>query len=143
MKIMLIDAALTERLPAGVTVQMISAHYLGDRPDGLNMKFGERDGLDLQDLMARLRKVTDTQWRTAVYHSATATHLAGLLGQLDRIRMKPVGSRSNEEVLLAISIIDLLQRIGHLKPDEFNGILLYAADEKLPVAEMVNLGKLR
>jgi hypothetical protein len=143
MKVMLIDAAVTERLPAGMTLQMISARYLGERPDGLNIKLAERDGVDLQELMSLLRERLDSQWKTAVYHSTTAAHIAGLLGELDLIRVKPKRDRSLEETVLAISIIDFLQRIGHLKPDEFNGILLYAADEKLPVTELMNVGKRR
>lgn len=141
MKIMLIDAAVTERLPAGVTLQIICALYLGDRRDGLNVKLAQPDGSDLQDLLAELRQGADELWRMAVYHSATAAHIGKLMRELDRIRAKPRGSRSQEDMVLAISIIDFLQRIGHLKPDEFNGILLYAADGKLPLTELMNFGK--
>jgi hypothetical protein len=113
----------------------ISAHYQGDGPNGLNVSVGDADCADLDAMFQELRSGWDRMWRSAVYRQTTYQLVQDLVGQLERLGSRPRPKRlSTEDALLAIANIDLLERIGHLKPDDFNGMMLVYSDRAVKTA---------
>jgi hypothetical protein len=113
----------------------ISAHYQGDRPNGLNVSVRGADFADLGALFQELRSGWDRMWRNAVYRQTTSRLVQDLVGQLERLGARPRSTRlSPEDALLAIANIDLLERIGHLKPDDYNGMMLIYGDKAVKAA---------
>lgn len=113
----------------------VSAHYKADQPDGLNGSTASLDGNDLGAMFQDLRTSWDQLWREAVEGHTTDDLVRALEQQLTEIAMRrQQGSSSEEELLIAIANIDLLERVGRLKGDEFNGIMLMHADTSDAVA---------
>ena len=100
----------------------LSAFYRNDKPDGVGVTLTEELG-DLDHAFWQLRDSYDAMWREELDNATTATLVADLLGQLDEIGQ----NKSHLELPMALLVIGnvwLLEKIGALKADEFNGIQL-------------------
>lgn len=113
----------------------ISAYYKADQPDGLNGSLASPDGSDLTAMLQELRASWDELWRSAVDGQTTDDLVRALELQLAEIgaRRQQQGSSSEKDLLIAIANIDLLERVGRLKGNEFNGVMLIHAEKSRAV----------
>ena len=103
----------------------ISAFYRNDKPNGVGVTLPRELG-DLDKVLADLTTSYNLMWRQSVYESETAQLVTELVQQLEAIgTTKDFTFRLG---LLAVANIWLLEKIGHLKSDEFNGLQLIYAD---------------
>lgn len=104
----------------------ISAFYKADRPGGLYVRISQQNLEDLGEALKQLRAAWDKLWRGSVDNQTTYGLVRALEYQLFEIGVRRrTGRSSQEDVVKAIANIDLLQRVGQLKSDEYNGIVLY------------------
>lgn len=112
----------------------IGAFFKADQKDGLSLRFCEKSSEDLSGALNLLRLAWDEQWRDAVYKNQTARVGQQLMRELDELRAKPQERRTPEEIWTAVANIDLLERVGQLKSDEYNGIgLMLQGEDGTPV----------
>ena len=102
---------------------LISAFYKNNVPEGLAVSISHEAG-DLDAILNDLKQSWDEMWSLSVYNDDTATLVQDLFGQLDGLGQKDKGKLTLHDFLLAIGNIYLLEKIGKLKGDEFNGLQL-------------------
>lgn len=108
-------------------IASITAFYKADQWDGLNSRLTTPDLQDLTPEFIVFRTQWDAMWRKYADQGKTEWLVEYLLGQLNQIMRKPRSERNLEDAWLAIANVDLLERQGRLKADEFNGLQLITA----------------
>lgn len=103
------------------TLMQISAFYRNDQPNGIGITL--TNDLPLDTILLELRTNYDLMWRQSTFESEQAQLTKDLFGQLEFIgrNKKPLGMHL---ALMAIGNIYLLEKIGALEGDEFNGLQL-------------------
>jgi hypothetical protein len=102
----------------------VSAFYRNDEPDGVGVSlFEDFDDPYLDEVFNGIKSNYDKMWRVAVFESDTRKLIDELKGQLESI-----GS-ANKEVSVAkaaivIGNVYMLEKLGELVPDEYNGLWL-------------------
>jgi hypothetical protein len=103
----------------------ISAFFRNDKSNGIGLTLPRELG-DLDKVLLELITSYDLMWRQSVYESETAQLVTELVQQLEAI-----GSTKDFTLhlgLLAVGNVYLLEKVGHLKSDEFNGLQLVYVD---------------
>lgn len=101
----------------------LSAFYKNDQPNGVGLTLTEEFG-DLDLLFSSIRDGWDGMWLRAVHYGSTGALVRSLHEHLDEIGQsgKPIGTLIT--ACRVIGDIYLLERVGELKSDEYNGLLL-------------------
>ena len=101
----------------------LSAFFRNDKPDGVGVTLTEEFG-DLDDVLSTIKTNWDAMWRLAVQESNTRELIDDLFRQLDVITKFKEDGLGPTEITILIGNLYLLERIGELTGDEFNGLLL-------------------
>ncbi len=113
-KMLIVGAAMRKLI-------QISTFYRNDKPNGVGVTLPRELG-DLDKVLNDLTTNYDLMWRQSVYESDTAQLVMDLIQQLEAIGMTK--DFTIHLGLLAVGNVYLLEKVGHLKPDEFNGLQL-------------------
>jgi hypothetical protein len=108
----------------GLVVVAISAFYDAQAPDGINAFFRSSNWADLREHLKVLREGADQLWQRSVDRAETSILVAALESELTDLRAKARETWSQADFIMAIVTVDLLERTGHLKTDDHNGVLL-------------------
>jgi hypothetical protein len=108
----------------------VSAHYKGDQDDGLTIRLTPAQEQDLAPILTEVRQYADRIWRAAADSGTTAELIRELESQLRAfvVSRRRQGSLSDDDRMSALAHIDLLERVGHLRSDEYNGVVLMYHD---------------
>jgi len=109
----------------------ISAFYNARAHDGIRLRIQSPEWDDVGDLLEVLRAERNAVWQAAASRAATAALVVAIERQLAELRARPPSPWSKEDSFMALANIDLLERTGHLKPDEYNGLMLFQASGDL------------
>jgi len=98
----------------------ISAFYRNDEPNGIGITLRDEAG-DLTEIFQLLKDSYDAMWEESENDNETDTLTADLFEQLQAIgQSKPI--TDPKKMLLVIGNVYLLERVGALITDEFNGL---------------------
>ena len=102
----------------------VSAFYRNDKPEGVGVSlFEDFDYPYLDDVFNGIKSNYDEMWKQSVYESDTRKLINELVAQLDAI-----GSSKRElsisQAALVIGNVYLLEKLGELVSDKFNGLWL-------------------
>jgi hypothetical protein len=109
------------------TLLQISAFYQNDKPNGIGVTL--TDELPLDTIFHEITHNYDAMWRQSVFESETSQLTKDLFAQLEFIgrNKKPLGM---EMALMTIGNIYLLEKVGALVDDEYNGLQLIYRSKK-------------
>ena len=101
----------------------LSALYKNDQPDGVRLTLTEEFG-DLDLLLSSIRDGWDGMWLRAVRHESTDSLVRSLREHLDEAGRSGKPIQTTITACRVIGDIYLLERVGALRSDEYNGLLL-------------------
>jgi hypothetical protein len=101
-------------------ILQISVFYKNNLPGGVGLTLGEP--FDLDEVMKTITTANDAMWVEAAASNGLRALISDLRAQLTGIGQK--GQRSLTDALLAIGNVYLLEKHGHMKIDDWNGLLI-------------------
>ena len=105
------------------TLFQISVFWRNDQPDGIGVTLTHDFG-DLDLIFNTISEQWDEMYREAVYHDSTETLVRDLFVQLEQLRHVHRGAIDFQSVGILIGNIYLLEKLGRLPKNDFNGVLL-------------------
>jgi hypothetical protein len=103
-----------------MTITQISAFWRNDKPDGIGVSFTP-DTVDLEALADSIEGyITDMPATMAADPITTPQFLLSQLAEIGKIDRS---TRGVEATMVAVLNIAYLERIGIIKPDNFNGMM--------------------
>lgn len=101
----------------------ISVFWRNDEPDGIGVTLTQNFG-DLDFILNTIVEQWDEMYREAVYHDSTEKLIQDLLRQLEQLRTVDKQLLDFQAIGILIGSIHLLEKLGRLPKNDFNGVLL-------------------